>query len=101
MASQLRICQELRDLGGLHEDKDVIICVSHADPIKLAVSYFIGQPLDLFQRLSVSPASLTALYIGETGSHLITLNYSASFQMPKQEEKKEKAHPGQNGNTGK
>jgi len=81
--AQHRITQELQTLADQHEPKDIIVCVSHSDPIKLAVSYFIGQPLDLFQRLSVMPASISALYFGEEGSFLLTLNYDLSFTLPK------------------
>ena len=35
------------------------VIVSHSDVIKLAVSYFLGQPLDHFQRLMISTASIT------------------------------------------
>lgn len=79
--AQRRICQEIEALCQQHEPKDVIVCVTHADPIKLAVAYYIGMPLDTFQRLSVAPASLTALHIGETGSHLLNLNYDLSFNL--------------------
>jgi probable phosphomutase (TIGR03848 family) len=77
--SQHRISQEIQTLAAMHEVKDVIICVSHADPIKLAVSYFLGLPLDLFQRLDIAPASITALNVTDTGSHLLTLNYNVSI----------------------
>ena len=81
--AQHRICQELDTLAREHTPKDIVVCVSHSDPIKLAVAYFLGLPLDLFQRLSVAPGSITALMIGESGSHLLTLNYNLSFSLPK------------------
>lgn len=81
--AQHRICQELMDLARKHDPKDVIVCVSHSDPIKLAVAYFIGLPLDMFQRLGVSTASITALNLTETSSYLLTLNYDLSFTLPK------------------
>jgi probable phosphomutase (TIGR03848 family) len=81
--AQFRISNTLRELSTRHEDKDLLVCVSHADPIKLAVAYYIGLPLDLFQRLSVSPASITSLWLGETGSRLLWLNYDLSFTFPK------------------
>jgi probable phosphoglycerate mutase len=59
------------------------VCVTHSDPIKLAVAYFLGMPLDTFQRLSVAPASITALYLGEAGSQLLRLNYEFSISFPK------------------
>jgi probable phosphomutase (TIGR03848 family) len=80
--SQHRICQEIQTLAKLHEPKEVIACVSHSDPIKLAVAYFLGLPLDMFQRMMISPTSITAINVGETGSFLLTLNYGVSFSLP-------------------
>ena len=80
---QRRICQQIEDLAAAHDPKDMIACFSHADPIKLAVAYFIGLPLDLFQRLTISPASISALMIGDSGSRLLTLNYDISLTLAK------------------
>ena len=81
--AQHRICQELDLLARQHDPKDMIICVSHSDPIKLAIAYYLGLPLDLFQRLTVSPASITVLAIGEMGSQLLALNYDLFFTLTK------------------
>jgi probable phosphoglycerate mutase len=81
--TQHRMCQEIETICSEHDGKDLVACVSHADPIKLATAYYIGLPLDNFQRLMVSPASITALYIGESASHLINLNFDLSFNLPK------------------
>jgi probable phosphoglycerate mutase len=83
LETQQRICQELFSLAAQHDPKDIFACVSHADPIKLAVAYFIGLPLDMFQRLAVSPASVTALMLGEGSSALLALNYDFSFNLSK------------------
>lgn len=80
---QFRMVQELESLRTQHDPKDLIVCVSHSDPIKLVVAYYLGLPLDLFQRIHISPASITALGIGEGGSHLLTLNYDLSFTLSK------------------
>jgi len=77
--TQYRICQEIEWMRTQHEPKVLIACFSHADPIKLAIAYYLGMPLDMFQRLGVSPASITALHLGEGGSHLLTLNYDFSL----------------------
>jgi probable phosphoglycerate mutase len=77
--AQYRIVTELDELCRQHDEKTIIICVSHSDIIKLAVAYHIGLPLDQFQRLHVAPASVSALNVGETGSRLLTLNYESSF----------------------
>lgn len=81
--TQHRVCRELEAICAEHEPKDLIACVTHADPIKLAAAYYIGLPLDHFQRLSIAPASITVLSIGETSSQLINLNYDLSFNFPK------------------
>jgi probable phosphomutase (TIGR03848 family) len=81
--TQHRICKEIETICYEHEPKDIIACVSHADPIRLAIAYYIGLPLDNFQRLSVSPASITALSIGESSSHLLNLNFDFSLNFPK------------------
>jgi broad specificity phosphatase PhoE len=79
--TQMRICNEIYSLVGEYEQKDILVCVSHADPIKLAVAYFLGLPLDLFQRLHVAPASINALYIDQGISRLLALNYELSFSL--------------------
>lgn len=81
--AQNRIVAEIEVLCRLHDAKDIFVCVSHADPIRLAVAYYLGLPLDHFQRLIVHPASITALVVGEMFSHLLTLNYDLSLTFTK------------------
>ena len=40
---------------------ETIVAVSHADPIKAVVAAAAGMPLDLMQRLVISPCSISAL----------------------------------------
>jgi probable phosphomutase (TIGR03848 family) len=77
--AQHRFVEEIEAICAQHDPKDVIVCVSHADPIKLGVAHYIGLPLDMFQRLTISPASITALHIGEFGSRLMVLNHNPSL----------------------
>lgn len=77
--AQHRFVEEIEYLADKHEPGDMVVCVSHADPIKLVVAYYIGLPLDMFQRLSVSPASITALHVGDFGSRLVFLNFDVSL----------------------
>ena len=63
-AMQLRAVDALQELVARHR-RDVIAVVSHADVIKAAVAFYLGLPIDLFQRLHVSPASVTVLRLGE------------------------------------
>ena len=51
-----------------------IVAVSHADPIRAAVADAMGTHLDLFQRIVVSPCSITAILYGEGGPMVLTVN---------------------------
>jgi probable phosphomutase (TIGR03848 family) len=62
-----------------NKPRDIVAVVFHADPIKLAVSHFLGLPLDHFQRLSCDTGSVSALYVGEMGANLIKLNQRPPF----------------------
>jgi probable phosphoglycerate mutase len=42
-----------------------VVCVSHADPIKAAVAHYLATPLDLFQRITISPGSVSAVSLAE------------------------------------
>lgn len=70
-AAQLRAVDAVEELVGRHR-RDVIVAVSHADVIKALVAFYIGQPLDLFQRLHVGPASLTVLTLPPQGRPQLT-----------------------------
>ena len=38
-----------------------VVCFSHADPIRIAVADALGTPLNRFQRISISPCSVSAI----------------------------------------
>jgi probable phosphoglycerate mutase len=48
--------------------------VSHADPIKAAIAHYTGVHLDLFQRIVVSPASVTAFAFMGHGVAMLKCN---------------------------
>jgi len=70
---QARICGALAGLVERHRG-GVVVCVSHADPIKAAVAQALGTHLDLFQRIVVSPCSVTAIAYAEGGPMVLTMN---------------------------
>lgn len=72
--AQLRVTAELEFLVGLHKDMELVVCVGHSDMIKLALAYFMGLALDNFQRLMVSPASISTLHLSAAHSHIININ---------------------------
>jgi broad specificity phosphatase PhoE len=59
---------------------ELVVVVSHADPIKALVAHFTGVHLDLFQRLFVSPASCTVLLFHRAGAALVKLNDTGSLE---------------------
>ena len=71
-----------------HKPKDIVAVIFHADPIKLAISHFLGLPLDHFQRLSCNTGSLTMLHVSEAGANLVKLNQRPPFDFLPAEKKK-------------
>ncbi len=76
---QNRIVQAIERLRLSHAATDLVACFSHADPIKQAVAFYLGLSLDHFQRLTITPASVSAIHIGENGSQLLMLNFNPAF----------------------
>jgi probable phosphoglycerate mutase len=73
--AQARIVSELETLRAQYgTPKAVIACIFHSDPIKLALAHYIGLPLDLFQRLTISPASISILQVHGAHVRLVGLN---------------------------
>jgi len=68
--AQRRAVTACEDLAWRHR-KDTIALVSHSDIIKAITSHFLGQPLDLFQRIAISPASVTVIDLPQRGMPLV------------------------------
>jgi probable phosphoglycerate mutase len=81
---QVRVATELEELLETHPEGNIAI-VSHADPIRVAVAYYIGLPLDLVGRIWVTPASLTILRFDEWGPRLANLSHTGSLEFLTQE----------------
>jgi probable phosphoglycerate mutase len=72
---QQRMVAEIESLRAEFPDpKDIVLCFSHADPIKLAVAHYLKMPLDDFQRLVINPTSLTGLFFEGEIIRLLMLN---------------------------
>lgn len=56
-----------------------VVAVSHADPIKAAVADALGTHLDLFQRVVISPCSITAVAYGDAGPTVLAVNTTAAL----------------------
>ena len=57
----------------------VAVAVSHADPIKAVVADALGTHLDLFQRIIISPCSVTAILYGDSGPAVLTVNHTGDL----------------------
>ncbi len=84
---QTRIVTEIEAIIKLHKEDEVIACISHADPIKLMAAYYLGMPLDAFQRLACDTASITVFMLSEKGALLVKLNQRPPFNFPVPEKK--------------
>jgi len=85
---QARLVSELDTIRDSHAGQTVAV-VSHSDPIKMAVAHYLGLSLDLFQRLTISPASVTAFSFTRFGPRLLCLNETGalpSFHIEKEGE---------------
>jgi broad specificity phosphatase PhoE len=60
--------------------RQLVALVSHGDPIRLILAHYAGLHLDLFQRLEVVPASVSAVAIGEAGGRVLRVNDTGTLQ---------------------
>jgi probable phosphomutase (TIGR03848 family) len=70
---QLRIGGAVERIVAAHPGK-VVVAVSHADPIKAAVAQAMGSHLDQFQRIVISPCSVSAVSYGLGGPIVLCVN---------------------------
>jgi len=70
---QARTVSALERLRLAHPGQ-TIVAVSHADTIKAAVAHALGTHLDLFQRIVISPCSVTAITYSDGGPTVLSVN---------------------------
>lgn len=79
---QHRAVAALEQLNQKHE-KEVIAAVSHADVIKLVVAHYLGMHIDQFQRIGISPASVSVLALMPGGGvRVLRVNDHGPIQPP-------------------
>jgi probable phosphomutase (TIGR03848 family) len=85
-AVQQRAVDAIEDIAALHQDEMVVI-VSHADVIKLVLAYYLGMHIDLFQRIGLSPASVSVLALSKNGPvGVLRINDDGPIKPPKEPE---------------
>lgn len=79
---QSRAVAALEELSAAHKD-EMIVVVSHADVIKLILAHYLGVHIDLFQRLVISTASISAVQLSDSAPvHVVRINDAGPLQAP-------------------
>lgn len=87
---QARAVSALETLAADHEKSEMIAVVSHADLIKLVLAHYLGVHIDLFQRIVISPASVSVLALMDNGMvRVLRVNDDGPLQAPKPDEEQE------------
>ncbi|MFZ0547283.1 MAG: MSMEG_4193 family putative phosphomutase [Candidatus Promineifilaceae bacterium] len=87
---QQRAVDAIESLNNRYKE-EMIVVVSHADVIKLVLAYYMGTHLDLFQRIGLSPASVSILALGKNGVvRVLRVNDSGPIKPPPPPEDKKK-----------
>lgn len=73
---QARAIAELERIQARHP-KQMVCVVSHADVIKLVVAHYLGVHIDLFQRIAIGPASVSAVAVNDQGPMVLSVNAHA------------------------
>jgi probable phosphoglycerate mutase len=78
LAMQTRMASTIAMLVQRHSSQ-TIVAVSHADPIRALVAHAMGTHLDLFQRIVVSPCSVTAILYTSSGPVVLAVNNTSNL----------------------
>lgn len=73
LQAQARMITGLDDLRRRHPQATVAV-IGHGDPIRAAVAWYVGIPLDLFQRIEISLASVSVVEIDADTVRVVSVN---------------------------
>lgn len=71
--TQVRAVRAAAEISATHARATVVLC-THADVIRLLLAHYAGIHLDLFQRLIVEPASVSAVWTGQGTPRILRIN---------------------------
>lgn len=86
--AQMRMISAIEALVQQHPNQ-MLALVSHADLIKMAVAHYMGVHLDNFQRIVISPASISTLQLGHSRPFVASVNDVAHVLEMERQAKKE------------
>jgi probable phosphomutase (TIGR03848 family) len=78
---QSRAVGALERLARSHPDATVA-AVSHGDVIRAILTYFLGMPLDLLQRIEIDPTSVSVLRLDRFGPAVLRMNGTGDWPPP-------------------
>ena len=64
---------------------EVIAVFAHGDVLRTSLAYYLGTPLDLFQRIQISTASISLIAFHRFGPSILAMNDSGGFPVIKLE----------------
>ena len=73
MEMQSRMVSTVTNICENHRG-EIVVAVSHADTIKAFLTAALGTPLDLFQRLHISPCSVSPVIFGVKSPFVLAVN---------------------------
>lgn len=76
LETQTRIVTDLECLRAQHP-RETVAVVSHGDPIRAALLYYLGMPIDFYARLEVAPASFSRVESEDWGVRVLSINEEA------------------------
>jgi probable phosphoglycerate mutase len=79
---QARMVRVLEMLARAHPGEAAVGLVSHGDPIRAALGYYAGIPIDLLGRLEISPASASVLQLETWGARILRVNDTGPLTLP-------------------
>ena len=77
---QSRAVQALDRLHEAHPNQ-VVAVLSHGDVIRTTIAHYMGTPLDLFQRVAISTASVSTLAFHNYRPMILVMNYVAELPL--------------------
>ena len=76
---QARCVAAMEEIAASHP-RAIVAVVAHADVIRLTLAHFAGVHIDLYQRITISPASVSALYLGDRVPRIVRVNDTGSLE---------------------
>lgn len=84
-AMQARVVDELEAIAQEHP-RDIVAVFSHADVIKAALAHYLGIHFDLFQRISIDPASVSVVALTPFGPRVVRVNDNGPLKLEPEKE---------------